>query len=160
MESGHAGASLNETGQLVDKRDKYWARRALMFIHEPAAINVAQILGNAAAAGAGLLAVLGGSPVLLTGTIGPLLSVLVGSILMVGGSMGAAAVLAGAWWLERIALLICAVGWVCVVPAALTLAGSGRSPGVWLVVALLAVALTDIFKRYRRIDWAYLDPTR
>lgn len=120
-------------------------------IQEPAAINAAQVVGNAAAAGAGFLAIIGGSPTLLTGTIGPVISVGVGFILFIGGSLGAGAVIAGAWWLERIALLINAVGWICIIPAALTVASRGSS-AVWLVVALLAVALTDIFKRYRRIE--------
>lgn len=140
--------------------DKNWARRVLMLVHEPAAINAAQVVGNAAAAGAGLLAMVGGLPLILTGTIGPVMSVFVGGILAVGGSLGAAAVLAGAWWLERISLLIVAVGYVSLLPAALTYAMSGRGYSIWLVVALVCVALTDIFKRYRRIDWAYLDPTK
>lgn len=144
----------------MDKVQRTWARRVLLAVHEPAAINVAQVLGNSAAAGAGLLAVLGGLPSLLGGTIGPVMAVVVGSVLVVGGSAGAFAVLTGTWWLERVALLIVGLGWVMVMPAALTVAASGRGPAVWLVVALLCVALTDIFKRYRRIDWAYLDPTR
>lgn len=140
-------------------RDDAWRLRYVL--HEPAAINAAQLLANVAAASSGLLAVMGGMPTLLTNQIGAVMAVAVGSILLVGGTMGAVAVATGAWWLERIALLIVAVGWVAVMPAAVSFATSGRSSGsVWLVVALLVVALTDIFKRYRRIDWAYLDPTR
>jgi hypothetical protein len=129
-------------------------------IHEPAAINAAQFLANVAAAGSGLLAMVGGLPTLLTAQIGAVLSVLVGSILLVGGTMGALSVLTGTWWLERIALLIVAVGWVSLLPAVISRAATGGTSAIWLVVALLAVALADIFKRYRRIDWAYLDPTR
>jgi hypothetical protein len=130
-------------------------------LHEPAAINAAQCLANAAAAGSGLLAILGGMPNVVTAQIGPVLAVLVGSILLVGGSIGAVAVLTGAWWLERISLLIVAVGWVSLMPAAVTFAFRPSSTGtIWLIVALLVVAIADIFKRYRRIDWAYLDPTR
>lgn len=140
-------------------RDDGWKLRHVL--HEPAAINAAQFLANVSAAGAGLLAVLGGMPSLLTAQIGPVMAVAVGGILLVGGSVGALAVLTGTWWLERISLLIVAVGWVAVLPAALSFAGSPKSSGsIWLVVALLFVALADIFKRYRRIDWAYLDPTR
>jgi hypothetical protein len=130
-------------------------------VHEPAAINAAQFLANVAAAGSGLLAMLGGIPNVLTAQIGPVLAVLVGSILLVGGALGAVSVLTGAWWLERISLLIVAVGWVSLLPAAVSFATRPQSTGtIWLIVALLAVALSDIFKRYRRIDWAYLDPTR
>jgi len=140
-------------------QDAGWKLRHVL--HEPAAINAAQFLANAAAAAAGLLAVLGGMPALLTAQIGPLMAVAVGAILLVGGTLGAVAVATGAWWLERLSLLIIAVGWVAVLPAALSFATTPKSSGsIWLVVALLFVALADIFKRYRRIDWAYLDPTR
>lgn len=130
-------------------------------LHEPAAINAAQFLANLAAALSGVLAMMGGLPNLLTATIGAVMSVGVGAILFLGGTLGALAVLRGLWWLERISLLIVAVGWVSLLPAALAFAARpGANGSIWLVVALLFVALSDIFKRYRRIDWAYLDPTR
>lgn len=143
----------------MNSEDEAWRLRHIL--HEPAAINAAQFLANLAAAVSGTLAVLGGMPTLLTAQIGAVMSVAVGSILLVGGTLGALAVIAGMWWLERISLLIVAVGWVSVLPAALSFAARpGATGSIWLVVALLAVALSDIFKRYRRIDWAYLDPTR
>jgi hypothetical protein len=139
--------------------DPFW--KLSHVLHEPAAINAAQFLANAAAALSGLLAIMGGMPTLLTAQIGAVMSVAVGSILLVGGTLGALSVATGAWWLERISLLIVAVGWVSLLPAALSFAARPGSTGsIWLVVALLVVALSDIFKRYRRIDWAYLDPTR
>lgn len=132
-----------------------------LLFREPAIINAAQVVGNAAAAVAGALAIMGGFPNLLTGTIGPIMAVGVGSVLVVGGVVGAFAVLAGFWWLERVALLVVGLGWVLMVPAIFAYAASGRAPGsIWLIVALLITALTDVFKRYRRIDWAYLDPAR
>jgi len=132
----------------------------LQLVHEPAAINAAQVVAYITAGAAGLLAALGGVPTLLTGTIGPVMSVAVGAVLVVGGLLGAAAVLSGHWWLERVALMVVGLGWVMVLPAALAFAISGRSSAVWLVVALVITALSDIFKRFRRIDWAYLDPTK
>jgi hypothetical protein len=123
-------------------------------------INGAQVATNVAAAAAGLLAALGGSPTLITGQIGPVLSVAVGGVLLVGGTLGTVTVLIGNWWLERVALLVVGLGWVLLLPASLGFAMSGRSSGVWLVVALIFAALGDVFKRYRRIDWAYLDPAR
>jgi len=141
--------------------EKLW--KVTHVLHEPAAINAAQFLGNAAAAASGLLAALGGMPTILNAQIGAM-AVGVGLTLLVGGSLGAIAVLTGTWWLERISLLIVAVGWVSLLPAVISRAMAGPAAGnsyaIWLVVALLAVALSDIFKRYRRIDWAYLDPTR
>lgn len=123
-------------------------------------MNAAQVVTNVAAAGAGLLAAVGGSPTLITGQIGPVLAVAVGTVLVVGGVLGTVTVLLGNWWLERVALLIVGLGWVLLLPASLTFALTAKSPGVWLVVALVFAALGDVFKRYRRIDWAYLDPAR
>lgn len=142
------------------RRRRNWAQRVIWSLQEPAAINAAQVLGNSAAAAAGLLAMLGGVPNLLTGQIGPVMSAAVGGILFVGGGIGAFAVVRGLWWLERVTLLVVGLGWVLVLPASLSFAATGRSSAVWLVVALIFTALSDIFKRYRRIEWAYLDPAR
>lgn len=132
-----------------------------LLFREPAILNAAQVVGNLAAAVAGTLAAVGGMPLLVTGTIGPVMAVGVGSVLLIGGTIGAVAVLAGAWWLERVALLIVGLGWVMMLPASFAYALSGRATGqVWLIVALILTALGDVFKRYRRIDWAYLDPAR
>jgi hypothetical protein len=129
---------------------------------EPVAINGAQVVTNVAAAGAGLLAAAGGSPTLITGQIGPLLSVVVGTVLVIGGCIGTVTVLLGNWWLERVALLVMALGWVMLLPACLGVVFSGRpnTSGVWLVIALIFAALGDVFKRYTRIKWAYLDPVK
>lgn len=133
----------------------------MLVFREPAVINAAQVLGNLLAAGCGAMAMAGGFPTVVTGTIGPVLAVGVGAVLVIGGLLGAITVLIGMWWLERVALLVVGLGWFLLLPAALTFAASPRSTGqIWLVVALLVAALCDVFKRYRRIDWAYLDPTR
>jgi uncharacterized membrane protein YhfC len=129
------------------------------WIHEPWAINTAQIVGYFMAGVAGGLAALGAIPTILTANIGSVLSVAVGVTLLIGGIIGSAAVLSGHWWLERVALSICAVGWFALLPVSVYYALTGRST-VWLIVALVIVALCDIFKRYRRIDWAYLNPAK
>jgi Na+/phosphate symporter len=129
---------------------------------EPSVINAAQVGTNLAAASAGLLAAAGGSPTLITGQIGPVLSVVVGLTLVLGGVLGTVTVLMGNWWLERVALLVMALGWAMILPACLGVVFSGRpnTSGVWLVVALIFAALGDVFKRYKRIEWAYLDPAK
>jgi hypothetical protein len=133
----------------------------VIMFREPAIINGAQVVTNSAAALAGLLAALGASPTLITGQLGPVLAAGVGSILVIGGLLGAITVLMGLWWLERVALLIVGLGWVMLLPATLTFAFQGRGTGtIWIIVALIFAALGDVFKRYRRIDWAYLDPTK
>jgi hypothetical protein len=133
-----------------------------MMFREPKAINGAQVITNFVAAIAGALAASGSLGTIVTGQIGPILAVIVGTILVVGGLLGAISVLVGNWWLERVALLITGLGWVLLMPATLSYAFSGRptSGAIWLVVALLFAALGDIFKRYLRIHWAYLDPRR
>lgn len=135
-------------------------KRAKIMFREPAVINGAQVVGNLAAAGAGLLAALGGSPTLITGAIGPVLSVGVGGLLVIGGVLGTVTVLMGNWWLERVSLLIVGLGWTLLLPACFAAIFTRGSYAVWLVIALIFAALADIFKRYRRIDWAYLDPAR
>lgn len=142
---------------MTGERTRDLSRLELMF-REPALLSAAQVVGNLAAAGAGLLAALGGLPVLVTGTIGPVLAVGVGSVLVVGGVLGAFTVLFGMWWLERVALLVIGLGWVLLLPASLV--ATGRNSAVWLVVALILTAVGDVFKRYKRIHWAYLDPAR
>jgi hypothetical protein len=133
----------------------------MLIFREPAVINAAQIVGNLLAAFCGIMAMAGGFPTIVTGQIGPVLSVWVGAVLAAGGILGAVTVAMGVWWLERVALLITGLGWVLLLPATLSFAMAGRSTGgIWLVAALLVAAIADVFKRYRRIDWAYLDPTR
>lgn len=143
------------------KSERLRARReSCIRFREPAIIKGAQIVGDLAAAVAGFLAVLNGLPYLLTGTIGPLMAVVVGSTLVVGGLLGTFAVVRGLWWLERVALLIVGLGWVMILPAAATFQATGRGGVGWLVVALICTALADIFKRYQKIAWAYLDPAK
>ncbi|WP_104116974.1 hypothetical protein [Arthrobacter sp. B1805] len=109
------------------------------------------------AAAAGIVAVAGGFPFLLTEALGPV-AILVGGILGVGGAIGAFACLRGLWWLERIALLLVGLGWALLVPSLLYVPLRALLRGFFLI--LVAIALLDIYKRYRRIDWAYLDPTK
>lgn len=133
-----------------------------MMFREPKAINGAQVVTNFLAAIAGFLAASGSLSTIVTGQIGPILSVIVGTILVIGGTIGAISVLLGNWWMERVALMITGLGWTLLLPASLSFAFSGRatSAAIWLIVALLIAALGDIFKRYLRIQWAYLDPRR
>lgn len=135
--------------------------QAMKLIREPRAINIAQVIQYAIAAGAGLMAALGvASPQFMAATIGPVVITAVGCTLMLGGVLGAVSVITGLWWLERIALIVVFVGFLMLLPPAVFYAISGRSPAIWLVMALVVWALCDVFKRYRRIDWAYLDPAK
>lgn len=132
------------------------------WLREPSAINAAQIIAYAIAAVAGTLAAIGAvAPQFMTSTIGPVVITAVGITLAVGGAIGAIAVVRGMWWLERIALLITGTGWTMLLPPAIFYATTRpQTSAIWLVVALVVTCLCDVFKRYRRIDWAYLDPAK
>lgn len=131
------------------------------WIREPSAINTAQMLIYIIAAGAGLMAALGVvSPAFMTSTIGPVVIATVGYTLTVAGITGAIAVLRGLWWLECIALMVMGLGWVMLLPPAVYYAFTTHTSAIWLIVALVVTALLSAFIRFRRIDWAYLDPSK
>jgi len=136
-------------------------RRIFHWIKQPWVINAAQILQYIVGVLAGLMAVTGtASPQFMTSTIGPTIISIVGSVLMVGCGTGAYAVVRGYWWLERIALWITGIGFTALLPAAIFYSLRGRTSAIWLVLILVIWAICDCFKRYRRIDWAYLDPAK
>jgi hypothetical protein len=131
------------------------------WLREPSAINAAQVIAYLVAAAAGLLAAIGAmSPAFMTSTIGPVVIATVGVTLVVGGLTGAISVLNGLWWLERVALIITGLGWALLLPPAIFYASTSHNSSIWIVMALVVTALCDVFKRYRRIDWAYLDPSK
>ena len=135
--------------------------KAVKLISEPRGINTAQVLLYLIAALAGTAATLGAlTPTFTSTTVGPWIIVASGAFLAAGGTIGATAVIAGWWWLECIALIITGVGWAMLLPPALYFAFTTHNSAIWLVIALLGGVLCDAYKRYRRIDWAYLDPTR
>ena len=131
------------------------------WVHEPWAINAAQIFQYCAGMFAGFMAVLGtATPQFLAGSLQPWLIATVGCLFILGGAVGTFAVAKGNWGLERISLWIVGVAFFALLPAASYISFTGRSPAVWIVLILVLWALCDVFKRYRRIDWAYLDPAK
>lgn len=133
------------------------------WIRQPRVINGVQIVAYMVASVAGLLAALGGIPAIVTGTIGPIMAVAVGAMLFLGGYLGVQSVVCGAWWLERIALWTTGVGYGILLFATLWFAlfgGRSITATIWLIVILEVQAICANIVRYRRIDWAYLDPTR
>jgi len=135
--------------------------RIFAWIHEPWAINAAQCLQYAVGVFAGVMAVTRtASPQFMTSSLGPTLITVVGAVLVLGCSVGLYAVIRGYWWLERIGLIITGAGFFALLPAAIYYSASGRNTAIWLVLVLVVWALCDVFKRYRRIDWAYLDPSK
>jgi hypothetical protein len=136
--------------------------RVSSWIREPRIINAVQLLAYSIAGVAGLLAALGGIPTIVTGTIGPVMAVAVGTILVIGGALGAFSVIVGYWWLERVALLLSGLGYTLLLFVTVWFAVV-RTPvtsTIWLIVALEVQAIGAHVVRFRRIDWAYLDPTR
>lgn len=131
------------------------------WVHEPWAINAAQIAQYALAMFFGLMAVLGtATPQFIYSTIGPTMIAGVGALWVIGGAVGTYAVVRGRWGQERVALWIVGIAFLLLLPAATYYAFSGKNAAIWLVLGLVVWAELDIFKRYRRIDWAYLDPAK
>ena len=132
------------------------------FVREPAFINALQISSYMFAIACGLLAATGGMPTIVTGQIGPVLSVTVGTVLIISGAAGASSVLAGIWWVERNALVLGIIGYCALLVPTLYFAFSGRAANstIWLIVLLELQAIIASAIRYRRIDWAYLNPAK
>ena len=136
--------------------------RIARFIREPWFINLLQIVGYALAAVCGLLAALGGIPNIVTFQLGNFLAIVVGSMLTSAGAVGAYSVIKGYWGLEQAALWIIGIGYVgLLIPTVAYALAPGRTNStLWLIVALEVQAITATIIRYRRIDWAYLDPAK
>lgn len=135
-----------------------WYSVIVGHLAEPRWITALQILTYVAAGAAGTLVVVAAFPYLFRGVLSPWLAFAVGAVLAVGGVVGAVSCLRGTWWLERVALLLVGLGWVLLVPS---VAAASLHPLVrTFIFLLIVVAVVDCAKRYRRIDWAYLDPTK
>lgn len=126
---------------------------------EPAVITALQVGSYIASGAAGSLVVFGALPYLFAGAVSPWVAFVVGMILGTGSIIGAISCFKGVWWLERVALLLVGLGWILLVPSVVTV---NQFPLLvkTFVLLLIVIAVFDIGKRYRRIDWAYLDPTK
>jgi len=126
---------------------------------EPAMITALQVGSYIASGAAGALVVFGALPYIFIGAVSPWIAFVIGTVLFLGSTVGAVSCFKGVWWLERVALLLVGLGWVLLVPSVVSV---DRLPDLvkTFIVLLIAVAIFDIGKRYRRIDWAYLDPTK
>lgn len=135
----------------------FWLR----FFRAPALVSFAQVLTDIIVLIAGVLTFTGSIIYLNRGDFGPVFGVVLGTLLILGGVVGIVTVMTGVWWLERVALLVTGLGWVMFLPATIAFAlQPGGSAVRWLIFLMFVTAILDIVKRYRRIDWAYLDPQR
>lgn len=135
-----------------------WHQMILGHLAEPRYITAFQIVSYCAAAAAGALVVFAAFPYLFVGVLSPLMAFAVGVVLAGGGVVGVVSCWRGVWWLERVALLLTGLGWALLVPSVLA---AHLHPLVRaFIILLIGVAVVDCGKRYRRIDWAYLDPTK
>ena len=136
-------------------------RKITSYFHEPAFINLLQTIGYLVAVGCGFLAAMGGIPNIITFQLGNFLAVTVGTMLVVGGVTGALAVYMGIWALERIVIWLLSLGYVALlIPTFAYAVTPGRASTLWLIVGLELQAIIAMMSRYRRIDWAYLDPAK
>jgi hypothetical protein len=131
------------------------------WLKQPWVITAAQITQYVVGTLGGITAVIGAAnPLFLQSTIGPVLISIVGGMLSVGCGLGAVSAIKGWWSWERIALIIVGLAFLALMPAALYFAFARNNPAIWVVVILVVWAICDCIKRYRRIDWAYLDPAK
>lgn len=135
-----------------------WGRMITARLAEPSMITGLQVLSHFVAASAGGLVILGAFPYLFRGILSPVMAFTVGLVLAGGGLIGVVACWRGTWWLERVALMLVGLGWVMLAPSVFAIHLTALVKGFLLL--MLAVAVLDVAKRYRRIDWAYLDPTK
>lgn len=126
---------------------------------EPAMITALQVGSYLASGAAGALVVLGALPYIFIGAVSPWVAFVVGLIQLIGSAIGAVSCYKGVWWLERVALLLVGLGWILMVPSVIAVDDLPDLVKTFIIL-LIAVAIFDIGKRYRRIDWAYLDPTK
>jgi hypothetical protein len=137
-------------------------RRLTYFIREPWFINLLQVIGYGLGIACGLLAALGGIPNIVTFQLGPFLAVTVGTVLTLAGILGSYSLVRGYWGLEQVALWGFGIGYVALlIPTFAYAVNPGRSTStIWLIVALEIQAILATMIRYRRVDWAYLDPAK
>jgi hypothetical protein len=137
-------------------------RRLTHFIREPWFINLLQVIGYILGIACGLLSALGGLPNIVTFQLGSFLAVTVGSVLTIAGLLASYSLIKGYWGLEQAALWAFGVGYVALlIPTVVYAVSPARnSATLWLIVALEIQAIIATMIRYRRIDWAYLDPAK
>lgn len=93
---------------MTDTSKPHWIVRAWLRIQEPRALSVIYFLAYAAVFVMGL-AVVGDPPRAVQGAIGESLVTLWAGMLVVGGGIGVATVLQGAWLFERAGAILCMV---------------------------------------------------
>lgn len=131
------------------------------WIRQPWVINAIQFAQYCVGIAAGMAAVTGtANPQFLQNTINSLLITIVGGMLIIGCLTGAISVAKGWWAWERIGLIITGLAFFALLPAASYYSFGGKNPATWIVLILAFWAVGDCIKRYRRIDWAYLDPAK
>ena len=98
-------------------------------------------------------------PISIEGVLGSTLTTLWGAFLIVGGICGAASVLQGVWWVERIAVLALATGLsiYCVVVLGLEFTHPGTRQ---MQLTVIAVALISLLIRWVGIRRYAYDPER
>lgn len=126
-----------------------------MLIAEPRVARVIQFGVYLAILGAGLAALVD-PPRATVGVLGPALTFLWASFLILGGLLGAVAVLPGIWWLERAAVIATGVGVAMYGVVVLSLQlepPSGRLTQLAVIVALL-LSQAHRWTQIRRYDLA------
>lgn len=137
---------------------QHWTLRVWLRIQEPRIVSVIQFFVYLCAAAAGICAVMY-PPKSIEATAGISLTIYWAWLLLIGGVIGALAVLPGVWWLERSAVLAC-LGASLIYAVnifALHLSESGNRLVQLFMIGIVALHFTTRWFRIRR--YAY-DPER
>lgn len=136
----------------------HWTVAVWLRIREPRIISVTQFFIYLAATGGGLSAVLS-PPRSIEATAGAGLTFYWAILLLVGGVLGAVAVLPGIWWLERSAVLACLGASLIYSVNVISLQISESGNRLVQLSMLTIVALHFVTRWFRIRRYAY-DPER
>lgn len=108
--------------------------RLFYLIAEPRVIRVIQLFIYLCMLGIGLVVLFGSSPPIQS-VLGPILLLLFGGFLVLGGALGAVAVLPGIWWMERAGVIGVTTGLAIYAVVVITLGTT--SVGALVVLGLI-----------------------
>ena len=133
-------------------------RRLWLMLHEPRIITAATGVMWAILIGIGTAALLA-PPATISHQMGPALSVVWATLLMVGGALGLVGCLPGWFWIERVGLILAGTGATMYLAVVLLL--HYAEPGSRLVQAgFVILSLASLVVRWLRIRGPQIDPTR
>lgn len=137
---------------LADRVRRLWDR-----VQEPRNVTLAQTAAYVVTLLVGISA-LTSPPDSLRSQIGPVLSAIWASFLILGGALGALAAPPGIWWIERVAVLACGTGLVVYGAVVITLYLTSPSGNRLPQAGVIALCVLGCVMRWMRIRRYSYDP--